>query len=102
MDGYPLVKSRRLQLAVALLHATLVVVWVMWAIGENASVAIPILMMALGLPLLLRLVPRNYLYGMRSARSLWTDEATWYRQNFITGAVMVLVGSVWLVVLALL
>jgi hypothetical protein len=38
--------------------------------------------------------------GMRSPRTLWTTEETWYRQNVITGVVMVTVGIVWLAVVA--
>jgi hypothetical protein len=100
MEGRFFVKSRRLQLAGVLVYATVMVAGVAWAL-ERSTVAIPLLMLALGPPLLFRLVPRNYLYGTRSAHSLWTNEATWYRQNVITGAVMVLVGAVWLAVLAL-
>src|SRR5262245_23326222 len=64
------------------------------------AVTVPLLMIALGLPLAFRLVPRNYLYGMRSPRSLWTTEEIWYRQNVITGMVMVGAGVIWLIVLA--
>jgi hypothetical protein len=48
-----------------------------------------------------RLVPRNYLYGTRTSRSLWTTEEVWYRQNVITGVFMVGIGVTWLVVLGL-
>jgi hypothetical protein len=99
MDGVLLVKSKRLQLAGVITYAAAMVAGVVWTI-ERSAVAVPLLMLALGAPLILRLVPRNYFYGMRSARSLWTDEATWYRQNVITGVVMVLAGAIWLAVLA--
>jgi hypothetical protein len=101
MEGRFLVRSKRVQLAAVLAYATVMVVGVVWALDESI-VAVPILMLALGLPLIFRLVPRNYLYGTRSARSLWTNEATWYRQNVITGVVMVLIGTIWLAVLAVL
>jgi hypothetical protein len=65
MEGRFLAKSKRLQLAGAIVY-----------------------------------VPRNYLYGMRSPRTLWTNETAWYRQNVITGVVMVLTGAIWLAVLA--
>jgi hypothetical protein len=45
-----------------------------------------------------RLVPRNYLYGWRTPRTLFTTEEVWYRQNVIGGIVMILVGVVWLAV----
>jgi len=99
MEGRLLVKSKRLQMAGALVYAAVMVTGVMWTF-ERSTVAVPVLMLALGLPLLFRLVPRNYFYGMRSARTLWTNEATWYRQNVITGVVMVLTGAIWLAVLA--
>ena len=99
MEGRFLVKSKRLQLAGVLAYATAMVWGVVWAL-ERSTVAVPLLMLALGLPLLFRLVPRNYLYGTRSARTLWTNEASWYRQNVITGVVMVLTGAIWLAVLA--
>jgi hypothetical protein len=59
----------------------------------------PLLLIALGLPLAFRLVQRNYLYGMRSPRTLWTSEETWYIQNVITGVVMVAIGVLWLIAL---
>ena len=99
MEGRFLVRSKRLQMAGALAYAAVMVWGVVWAL-DRSTVAIPVLMLALGLPLLFRLVPRNYLYGMRSARTLWTNEAAWYRQNVITGVVMVLIGAIWLAVLA--
>jgi hypothetical protein len=57
-------------------------------------------MIALGIPLALRLAPRNYLYGMRSPRTLWTTEVAWYRQNLITGIVMMAIAVGWLLALA--
>jgi hypothetical protein len=44
--------------------------------------------------------PLGWRKGMRSPRTLWTTEEIWYRQNVITGVVMVGVGVVWLVVVA--
>ena len=67
---------------------------------DDAAASMPLLLIALGLPLAFRLVPRNWLYGMRSPRTLLTTEETWYRQNVITGVAFVMVGTVWLVVLA--
>jgi hypothetical protein len=43
-----------------------------------------------------RLVPRNWLYGMRTSRTLWTTEEAWYRQNVIAGGILVAAGIVWL------
>ena len=60
----------------------------------------PGILILLGFPLVFRMVPRDYLYGMRSARTLSTDEQTWYRQNTITGVVLVGGGLIWLIALA--
>jgi hypothetical protein len=84
----------------ALGYATLTLTVAMWMFPKSAA-TLPVLFIALGLPLLFRLVPRNYLYGTRTSRSLWTTEEIWYRQNVITGVFMVGIGMVWLVVLGL-
>jgi SdpI/YhfL family protein len=60
----------------------------------------PLLMILLGLPLVFGLVPRNWLYGMRTPRTLFSSDEVWYIQNRITGVVMVAIGLVWVVVLA--
>ena len=100
MEGRFLFKSRRLQLASAIAYAAATGFAVISLLADKSALAVPFLMIALGAPLVFRLVPRNYFYDMRSARSLWTDEATWYRQNVIAGVVMVLAGAIWLAVLA--
>lgn len=70
-----------------------------WLVPKNETTG-PILLIALGLPLIFRLVPRNWLYGTRTLRTLRGPEEAWYRQNIITGAVMVIVGVIWSVVVA--
>lgn len=99
MDARP-VARRWVRLIGALVHATLTLALAMWLFPKS-SATLPILFIALGLPLLFRLVPRNYLYGTRTSRSLWTTEEIWYRQNVITGIFMVGIGVIWLVVLGL-
>jgi hypothetical protein len=84
------------RLFAALLYATVVCGLGIWL---RSQIVVPMLMIALGLPLALRLVPRNLLYGMRSRRS-FSSEASWYIQNVITGIVLVLAGTAWLIVLA--
>jgi hypothetical protein len=78
-----------------LAYGTALVSWT-----PRTEAATPVLLIALGWPLIFRLVPRNWLYGMRTPRTLWGSEDTWYRQNVITGVVMVLIGAIWLGVLA--
>ena len=95
MDAHRLESSKPLRLAAAIAYAALLV----WLLPTTAATG-PILMIGLGLPLVFRLVPRNWLYGMRTPRTLLTTNETWYRQNLITGVAMVLIGVVWLAVLA--
>src|SRR5688572_25751065 len=87
--------SKLLRLAVALAYPLLL--W--WIVPKNETTG-PILLIALGLPLIFRLVPRNWLYGTRTLRTLRGPEETWYRQNLITGVAMVLIGVIWSVVVA--
>ena len=92
--------SNRVRLLLALIYAAVVSACAIWLVPRSDA-TVPLLMIALGLPLIFRLVPRNYLYGMRSPRTLWTTEEIWYRQNIITGIVMVGGGIIWLVVATL-
>jgi uncharacterized protein (DUF486 family) len=94
-----LIKSKTARLVSSLVYSTGVIAAAMW-FGLRKPVTVPLMMISLGLPLIFRLVPRNYLYGMRSPRTLWTTEEIWYRQNVITGVVMVVFGVIWLGVLA--
>ena len=95
MDANRLVRSKPLRLVVALTYATLLL-WLM----PRTDYAIPLLLIALGLPLVFRLVPRNWLYGQRNWRTLRGSEETWYRQNIVAGVAMTLIGVVWLAVLS--
>ena len=74
----------------------------LWLVPEKAAWAKPALLIALGLPLIFRLVPKNWLYGMRTPYTLRGSDETWYRQNLISGVALVLVGAVWLAKLAIL
>jgi hypothetical protein len=91
--------SNRVRLVVAYAYAAAVCAVATWLLQRKAAL-VPLVFIALGLPLVFRLVPRNYLYGMRSPRTLWTTEETWYLQNVITGLAMVAIGMIWLIVLA--
>lgn len=95
MDASRIAKSKNLRLVVFLAYAALVLVYM-----PRNAVTVPLLMIALGLPLAFRLVPRNLFYGQRDWRTLRGREETWYMQNVITGVAMLLIGTVWLVVLA--
>lgn len=88
--------SKKVRLALALVYGA-GAVWLM----TRTRAAAPFLFIALGAPLIFRLVPRNWLYGMRSRRTMFGSEETWYRQNVITGVAMVLAGVIWLAVRAI-
>jgi len=68
----------------------------LWLVSESPF-RMPILLVVLGVPLLLGVVPRNRIYGMRSCYALSSDER-WYRQNVITGVAMLAVGAIWMLV----
>jgi len=91
--------TKRMQMVAALIYAGGVAGLLLWVLPRTGA-TMPLILILLGLPLIFRLVPRNYLYGMRSARTLWTSEETWYRQNTITGVAMVGIGVLWLAWLA--
>ena len=93
------VLAKRLRMVAAWGYAAAVAGLLVWVLPRTGA-TIPILLILLGLPLVFRMVPRNYLYGMRSPRTLWTSEETWYRQNTITGVAMVGIGAIWLATLA--
>ena len=93
------VLTKRMRMVAALIYATAVAGLLLWGLPRTGA-TMPMILILLGLPLIFRMVPRNYLYGMRSARTLWTTEETWYRQNTITGVVMVGIGVLWLARLA--
>lgn len=95
MDVNRIVKSKNLRHVVALTYATLLLVYM----PRNAFTA-PFLFIALGIPLIFRLVPRNLFWGQRTLRTLKGPEEHWYRQNVITGVAMTFIGIVWLIVLA--
>ena len=99
MDVNRSVASERLRTAVALLYGVVVCIAILWLLPRTTA-SVPSLFIALGLPLALRLVPRNWVYGLRTTRTLWTAKETWYAQNAIAGIVLIGVGTVWLVVLA--
>jgi hypothetical protein len=99
MDARP-VAGKWVRLIGALAYASSTLALVLWLLPDSAA-TLPLLFIALGLPLVFRLVPRNYLYGTRTMRSLRTTEEIWYRQNVITGVFMVGIGVIWLVVVGL-
>jgi len=93
------VPTKRVRVLAACIYAAAVAA-LMVGVLPRTDATFPVLMILLGFPFIFRMVPRNYLYGTRSPRTLWTNEETWYRQNMITGVVMVGGGVIWLIRLA--
>ena len=56
-------------------------------------IAFPTLTFALGIPLILRVVPPNRFYGFRTTTSYSSADA-WYQINFATGLALVAAGVV--------
>jgi hypothetical protein len=64
--------------------------------------AVPALLFCLGgLPLVLGLIPRNRFYGVRTARTLSSDDI-WYPVNRVVGSAAVVASGVYAVVAILL
>jgi len=59
---------------------------------------VPTTLIVLGIPLIARRVPPNYLYGYRISKTL-SDEGVWYAANHSTGWDMALAGVAQLAVL---
>ena len=56
-------------------------------------IAFPALTFALGIPLILRVIPPNRFYGFRTTTSYSSADA-WYQINFATGLALVVAGVV--------
>ena len=56
----------------------------------------PLTIILLAIPLILEKVPRNGLYGLRTAFTMSSD-AVWYYANRISGIALLLAGIFWLV-----
>src|SRR5690242_20333896 len=57
-----------------------------------------LLLVALGVPLWLRRVPPNFLYGVRF-RSTLSDDGIWYAVNALAGRNMIAIGAGYLMLL---
>lgn len=55
----------------------------------------PLTMIVVCLPLVLRLVPRNRLYGFRVREAMQSD-ASWYAVNQLGGVVLIVAALIWL------
>jgi uncharacterized membrane protein len=55
----------------------------------------PIVIITVSIPLILRLIPRNGLYGFRVPKTLASDNV-WYPANQAAGIALLLAGCIWL------
>jgi len=69
---------------------------ILWFVPESVRTRNPIVLIIVALPMILGLLPRNWLYGVRTRHSM-SSEGAWYRQNVIGGMALLLWGLVWLV-----
>lgn len=63
----------------------------------NGIMASALIVLLLALPLALRLVPRNALYGFRTKQSMNSSEEEWFRLNRIAGIGLCISGLVTLI-----
>jgi uncharacterized membrane protein len=56
---------------------------------------VPLILIALSMPLIYQIVPRNRLYGYRTPYTLSSDQV-WYRANRICGIALFMAGILWL------
>ena len=61
------------------------------------TLLIPLIIIALAVPLILEKVPRNAFYGFRTPFTMSSDEI-WYYANKISGIALLLGGIFWLLV----
>jgi hypothetical protein len=73
---------------------------IVWFVPESTPTRNPILLIVLAWPLIFGLVPRNWLYGLRTPYTMASDER-WYPQQVISGIALLLWGVVWLVMVLL-
>lgn len=57
----------------------------------------PLVVIALSVPLILELIPRNGFYGFRTRSTCKSDEV-WYPANKMAGKIFVVTGGIWLLV----
>ena len=61
--------------------------------ASNALLAAAGLIAALSIPLIFRMVPRNFFYGLRTPSTLSSDEL-WFRANHFAGWALLVAGAV--------
>jgi uncharacterized membrane protein len=65
------------------------------------TLIVPLTVIVLAVPMILEKIPRNPIYGFRTKYTMSSDEV-WYRANRIAGVAMLVAGTVWLILGAVL
>lgn len=60
----------------------------------DKQTGVALMLMFLAVPLMLKLVPRNWLYGFRTPRTMASDEV-WYPANQVCGVTLLIAGAIW-------
>lgn len=60
------------------------------------TLIVPLLIIALAIPLIFQLVPRNWIYGFRTGLTMSSDEI-WYYANKVCGLALLAAGIAWLI-----
>jgi uncharacterized membrane protein len=61
----------------------------------GSKLTAPIIIIAVSIPLILRMIPRNGWYGFRVPKTLASDQV-WYPANQAAGIALLLAGCIWL------
>ena len=61
---------------------------------ELMTLVVPLTIIALAIPLILKIVPRNPIYGFRTRLTMSSDDA-WYYANRISGIALLAAGIFW-------
>ena len=59
-----------------------------------SQLVVPLIIIAVSIPMIVRLVPRNGLYGFRTPYTFSSDDV-WYRANRIAGIALCIAGCAW-------
>ncbi len=62
---------------------------------QMINLIVPISIIVLAIPLILQKIPRNGLYGLRTAFTMSSDEI-WYQANKISGVALLCAALLWL------
>lgn len=60
----------------------------------GARLTPPIVLISVSIPLILKMIPRNSVYGFRVPKTLASD-AVWYPANQVSGLALLAAGLVW-------